>query len=155
MTWPAVFFGTLIEALGIPLVAWAMKTEDKATIYGMMALVGSGVGLRMMASPLQAVGMFRKNRAAVIGLLTLAIPLGGTMGTTIMSTVFNNTSSGMDTDTDFSAIRKLPAAEQSIAKHNAKMGLFWAFIAITPLMVIVCCPINSFLYKGPILTWLL
>ncbi|CAG9949374.1 unnamed protein product [Clonostachys rosea f. rosea IK726] len=122
MTWPAIFLGTLVEAVGIGMMAYALYTESSPTIFGMMALVGAGGGLRMMASPLHGVGIFRQSRAAVIGLLTFATPLGGTIGLTIMSTVFNNVSN-LETDGDFSAIRNMDPIAQQAAKHSAKAFL--------------------------------
>ena len=117
------------------MVAYAMYTESSPTIFGMMALVGMGTGLRFMSAPLHGIGIFRKDRAAVIGLLSLAFPLGGTIGLTIMSTVFNNTSN-FDSSGDFSAIRDLPSALQTEYKESVKMGLVWSFVAITPLLLL-------------------
>uniref|UniRef100_A0A8H7NDY3 Major facilitator superfamily (MFS) profile domain-containing protein n=2 Tax=Bionectria ochroleuca TaxID=29856 RepID=A0A8H7NDY3_BIOOC len=114
MTWPAIFLGTLVEAVGIGMMAYALYTESSPTIFGMMALVGAGGGLRMMASPLHGVG---------------------TIGLTIMSTVFNNVSN-LETDGDFSAIRNMDPIAQQAAKHSAKMGVVWAFVALAPLMVL-------------------
>ena len=134
MTWPPIFLGTLIEPIGIGLVAWAMYTEHKPTVFGMMGLVGVGAGLRFMAAPLHGVGHFRKHRAAVIGLMAVAIPFGGTIGLTIMSAVFNNTS-GLNADADFSHIRHEAAELQAESKQMAKMGCVWAFVAITPVLL--------------------
>lgn len=122
MTWPPIFLGTLVEFVAIGMLAWAMYTERTATIYGMMALVGVGTGLRFMAAPLHGVGHFRKNRAAVIGLMAVSVPLGGTIGLTIMSTVFNNTS-GLDADADMSHIRDQSPELQNESKHMAKVRL--------------------------------
>ena len=136
MTWPPIFFGTLVEAAGVGMMAYAMWTENTSTVYGMMALTGVGVGLRFMAAPLHGVGLFRKNRASVIGLLAVCVPLGGSLGLTIMSTVFNNTS-GLDSDaTDFSEIQNQPDSLRDAAIENAKMGCVWAFVSITPLLVL-------------------
>jgi hypothetical protein len=135
MTWPTFFFGTLIQTIGVGMVAYAMYTEQSPLIFGMMALVGMGTGLRLMSAALHGIGIFRKDRAAVIGLLSLAFPLGGTIGLTIMSTVFNNTSN-FDSSGDFSAIRDLPSALQAEYKESVKMGLVWSFVAITPLLLL-------------------
>lgn len=135
MTWPTLFFGTLVQAIAAGMLAYAMYTEHSGTVFGMMALVGFGTGLRFMSAPLHGVGIFRKHRASVIGLLSLAFPLGGTIGLTIMSTVFNNTSR-FDSESDFSTIRDLPPDLQAEYKHSAKMGIVWAFVAITPLLLL-------------------
>jgi hypothetical protein len=87
--------GTITELVGMGLMAWACWTEKVGNVYGLMALIGLGFGLRFMAVPLHGIGLFRQFRASVLALMALSIPLGGTLGLTIMSTVFNNTS-GLD-----------------------------------------------------------
>ncbi|KFA47413.1 hypothetical protein S40293_05406 [Stachybotrys chartarum IBT 40293] len=136
MTFPPMVLGTMIEAIGVGLLGYAIWTENRATVFGMMALVGYGAGLRYMVGPLHGVGLFHEHRAAIIGLLAVANPFGGTLGLTIMSTVFNNVS-GLDSgDGDFSQIRNGPEGTVDEAIYNAKMGVVWAFVAITPLMIL-------------------
>lgn len=103
------------------MLSWALYKEHSPTIYGMMAMVGAGTGMRFMASPLHGIGLFRQHRAAVIGLMALAVPFGGTIGLTIMSTVFNNTS-GLDSKTsDFSTLQDLPDGVREVAIDGAKV----------------------------------
>lgn len=47
-TFPPIFLGSILEMLGIGLLAWALWTEHNPTVYGMMALTGVGTGLRIM-----------------------------------------------------------------------------------------------------------
>ncbi|KAJ3950670.1 uncharacterized protein N0V96_001821 [Colletotrichum fioriniae] len=92
-----------------------------------------------MPVPLHGVGYFPKKIAAVISLMAVAYPFGGTLGLTIMTTVFNN-ASGIGEDSplrDFEALSRLPAATQQQITHDAKMGVVWAFVAICPFMVLV------------------
>ncbi|KAL6413801.1 putative multidrug transporter [Ilyonectria robusta] len=153
MTFPSVFLGTIVEAIGIGLLGWSIYAERLAPIYGMMALVGCGTGLRFMASPLHGIGLFKNMRASVIALMAVAIPFGGTIGLTIMSTVFNNTSGLDSNESDFSKIQSLPEDIRDQAIHNAKMGVVWAFVSITPLIVlaVVCaaCLGNVKFDQGP------
>ncbi|KAI9158391.1 Efflux pump FUS6 [Paramyrothecium foliicola] len=135
VTFPPVFLGTGIETIGIGLLAWALFMERTSTIYGMMALVGVGIGLRIMAAPLHGLGIFRNDRASVISLLSLAGPFGGTLGLTVMSTVFNNVSGLSAHQDSFLLPQGLTEAGREEARHNAKMGVVWAFVAITPLML--------------------
>lgn len=121
MTFPSVFLGTIVEAIGIGLLGWSIYAERLAPIYGMMALVGCGTGLRFMASPLHGIGLFKNMRASVIALMAVAIPFGGTIGLTIMSTVFNNTSGLDSNESDFSKIQSLPEDIRDQAIHNAKV----------------------------------
>lgn len=136
-TFAPIMLGTVIEAIGLGMIAWACWTEKVGNVYGFMAFIGVGFGLRFMAGPLHGIGLFRQHRASVVALLALSIPFGGTIGLTIMSTVFNNTS-GMDSNefgdhgTDKSG-QGLPES----ATHDAKMGVVWAFIALVPFGLVV------------------
>lgn len=122
MTFPCVFFGTLIEAIGVGVLAWAIYADKLGTIFGMMALVGCGSGMRFMASPLHGIGIFRDMRVSVIALMAVAVPLGGTVGLTIMSSVFNNTSGLDSSHSDFSHIQYESGASNEQAIHNAKVS---------------------------------
>lgn len=137
MTFPPIFLGTLTEAVGLGVLAWAIWADRLSVIYGMMALVGCGSGMRFMASPLHGIGLFRHLRASVIGLMAVALPFGGTIGLTIMSAVFNNTS-GLDSHSDsFNSVQSTSGEAKEQAIHQAKMGVVWAFVAVTPIVTLV------------------
>ncbi|KAG8405494.1 hypothetical protein J3458_022146 [Metarhizium acridum] len=74
--------------------------------------------------------------SALIGLMAIAAPFGGTIGLTIMSTVFNNTLGLDDKHGDFSRSKNRATLEMS-SVHDAKMGVVWAYVAIVPLMIVV------------------
>jgi hypothetical protein len=87
------------------------------------------------------------------------MPFGGTLGMTIMSTVFNNTShlSRNSPYRDFSAVSQLPPDILRQVREDVKvrslawkrvglstnrniikqMGIVWAFVAITPILFMV------------------
>ncbi|CCF33932.1 major facilitator superfamily transporter [Colletotrichum higginsianum] len=145
-TFPPIFIGSVIEMVGIALLAWAIYTEHNPTVYGMMALTGVGTGLRVMPGTLHGIGFFPKSIAAVVSLMSVAYPFGGTFGLTVMTTVFNNVS-GIGNNSplrDFTTLKNLPAATQQQVTHEAKMGVVWAFVAICPFMV-VCTVTTSLL----------
>ncbi|KAL2675062.1 hypothetical protein Neosp_011242 [[Neocosmospora] mangrovei] len=155
MTFPCVFLGTLVEAIGVGLLGWAIWAEKLGTIFGMMALVGCGSGMRFMASPLHGIGLFKNLRASVIGLMAVAVPFGGTIGLTIMSTVFNNTSGIDSSSSDFTEVQSSSSSSElkGQAIHDAKMGVVWAFVAITPFVALAfpfaACLGNVKLGQGP------
>ncbi|KAI1381540.1 MFS general substrate transporter [Hypoxylon crocopeplum] len=143
-SWPRqtflpLFLGSVVEAVGIGMLAWALYFEYTPTIYGMMALTGAGTGLRLMPGSLHAIGFFPENISTVISVMGVATTFGGTLALTIMSTVFNNTS-GITRDSPFSnnydAINNLPADLKAQVINGAKNGITWAFVALTPFMVI-------------------
>ena len=116
--------GTIVETVGIGLLAWACWTEKAAHVYGFMALVGVGFGLRYMAGPLHGIGLFRQHRAAIVALLALSIPFGGTIGLTIMTTVFNNTSALDSNEFGDHAAGSSRGGTPDHAIHDAKV-CFW------------------------------
>ncbi|KAK3946123.1 major facilitator superfamily domain-containing protein [Diplogelasinospora grovesii] len=137
-TFVPILLGSVIEAAGVGVLAWALWGEHTPTIFGMMALTGVGTGLRFMPAPLHAIGFFSENTASVLAFMAVALPLGGTLALTVMATVFNNTS-GIGASSplrDFTVISNLPEPLRSTTIHNAKMGVVWAFVALTPFMVV-------------------
>lgn len=116
-TFVPLFLGSTVEAVGIGLLAWAMSTGKTATIYGMVAFSGVGTGLRFMPGTLHAVGFFPHSIATVISLMGIALPFGGALSLTIMTTVYNN-----------------------LVAEGQEMAFVWAFVAICPFMglCIVC-----------------
>ncbi|KAL7624342.1 hypothetical protein AAE478_005904 [Parahypoxylon ruwenzoriense] len=138
-TFLPLFLGSVIEAVGVGMMAWALYFEHTATIYGMMALTGAGTGLRFMPGSLHAVGFFPEYISTVISVMGVATTFGGTLALTIMSTVFNNTS-GISRDSPFQnnydALHNLPDDIKMQVVNGAKEGITWAFVALTPFMVI-------------------
>lgn len=116
-TFLPLFLGSVIEAVGVGMIAWAMSTGHVASILGMVAFSGVGTGLRFMPGTLHAVGFFPNDIASIVSLMGIASPLGGAVALTVMSTVYNN-----------------------LADKGGEMAIVWAFVALCPLMgmCIVC-----------------
>lgn len=110
-TFLPLFLGSVIEAIGVGMIAWAMSTGHVASVYGMVAFSGVGTGLRFMPGTLHAVGFFPNDIASIVSLMGIATPFGGAVALTVMSTVYNN-----------------------LAATDEKMAFVWAFVAISPLM---------------------
>lgn len=49
-TFYPVLLGSVIEAVGVGVMAWALYSQHTASIFGMMALTGAGTGMRFMPS---------------------------------------------------------------------------------------------------------
>lgn len=96
------------------MLAWAIDVGNVDAIYGMMALAGFGVGIRMSPSSMHGLAYFPANTAQITCVFAFALPFGGAIGLTIMSTVFNN---------------KLGASDA-----NAKDAIKYAYYAIAPFM---------------------
>jgi hypothetical protein len=136
-TFPPLFLGTLVEPLGITLLAHALTTESTGLIFGMLALTGVGTGIRLMPGTLHGVAYYPHNIAPMVSLLLLSSSLGGALGLTIMDNIFNSrishagfsfSSSDM---TSLSSIVSLDDATKQRLVDVAKRGIVLAFYAIT------------------------
>jgi len=113
-TLPSLLLGSITTAVGITVLAYAINAENTNLVYGMMALTGHGVGMRLNPGSLHGLAYFPTKTAAITCIVSFAGPFGGTVGLTLMSTVFNNKSGPLHTE--------------------VKDGIRWAFIAIIPFM---------------------
>lgn len=143
MTWPPLAFGTVVEALGITLLAAALSWGHLPTIYGMLALTGVGTGIRLMPGTLHGVGYYRKQIASIVSIMNLAVSSGGTLASTIMLNIFNNklSNSGIDlshgttsSSSSFGAINNLPPEQQQYLRAKASNGIEIAFYGISSFM---------------------
>ncbi|KAL2835470.1 major facilitator superfamily domain-containing protein [Aspergillus pseudoustus] len=148
--------GTLLETLGLALVTWGISSKQTSIINGMMVLAGAGTGIRMMPANLHAAGIWPDRLAAALSLMRFALPFGGTVGITIMGSVFNNKlgaftarlgSESAGGGTGVSAqdlghgggdsldfIAALPDALQEGVRNAGKDAIMWAYIAIMPIL---------------------
>ena len=121
--WPLVL-GATTTAVGISVMAWAVHVRNDSVIFGMMALVGHGVMLRMNPGAVHCLAYFPNLTARITCLSAFAIPFGGLFGLTLMTTVFNNKiGNGTTTPQD---------------------SIMWAFVAVIPFMW-VCVMFASFI----------
>lgn len=134
--------GAVVEAIGLGVLAWALWKEHDPTVYGMMVLTGVGIGIRLVPVPLHGMAYFPQRIAAVISLMEVSDPFGGTLGLTIMTTVLNNVAGvgdlGDSAGYDFSESSEMGEQEMEDLRQRAKKGIVLAFVAIFPFMVIVC-----------------
>ncbi|EPE08749.1 tetracycline efflux protein [Ophiostoma piceae UAMH 11346] len=135
-TFAPLMLGSVIEAVGVGALAWALWSEHLPAIICMMALTGAGTGLRLMPGSLHAVGFFPQHIATVVAIMAVAVPLGGTLALTVMSTVFNNTSGIASTSPlrSVTTLNYLPPNELATVEHNAKCvvcALFLGNVRIT------------------------
>jgi hypothetical protein len=139
-TWHPLFLGTLLEPLGITLLAIAIRSSNLHLIYGMLALTGVGTGIRFMPGTLHGVGYYPNHIAGIMSLIQLSNSLGGTFATTIMLSVFNNKLSGSGISfvngdaASFEAIAGMSAQAQGFLREHAKEGITLAFFAISAFM---------------------
>lgn len=125
-TLPSLLLGSITTAVGFTVLPHAFNSERNALIYGMMALVGHGVGMRLNPGSLHGLAYFPDLTAPITFVVAFAFPFGGTVALTLMSTVFNNKFGD-------AALIKTTAESQAAAKR----GIHWAFIAMIPFMWLI------------------
>jgi len=143
-----LILGGITSAVGITVLPWAIESQQTSVIHGMMALVGHGVGIRMNPGIMHGLASvpdtpyflpncdsdvcahvfsqayFPRETAQIACLVAFAMPFGGLVGLTIMSTVYTNT---------------------TVSGHlDAKDGIKWAFVAMIPFMWL-CLLLTTFL----------
>ncbi|KAL4757458.1 putative MFS multidrug transporter [Aspergillus foveolatus] len=152
-TFPPLLFGTVAETVGLGMMIYAIRTEQSNILNGMMVLAGAGTGIRLMPASLHASGVWPDRIASALSLLRFALPFGGTLGITIMGSVFNNKlaegvasiqgyGSGNVSAQDFthggtsslSFINSLPADEQAKVRTSGRDAIMWAYAAILPII---------------------
>lgn len=123
-TLPSLLLGGITAATGITVLPWAIRAGVRSVMYGMMALVGHDVGMRMNPGSLHGLAYFPTLTAPITVLFAFAVPFGGTVSLTLMSTIFNN-KGGKTVD-------------------EARNGIFWAYVAMIPF-VWLCLVLTTFL----------
>ncbi|KAL4863960.1 hypothetical protein BDV12DRAFT_201603 [Aspergillus spectabilis] len=136
--------GTIAETLGLALVTWGIRTQQTNIINGMMVLAGAGTGIRMMPANLHAAGVWPDRIAAALSLMRFTLPFGGTLGITIMGSVFNNKLDGLGGLSaqdlgrggaqSLGVIDSLPEAMQAEVRTGGRDAIMWAYIAILPIL---------------------
>ena len=76
-TAPPLLLGTILEPLGITVLASALNSGNLHLIFGMLALTGVGTGIRLMPGTLHGIGYFPSQISHVVSLMALANTLGG------------------------------------------------------------------------------
>lgn len=113
-TMPVLCWGSIASAVGISVLPYACHIDNTPLVYGMMALAGYGVGTNTNPGSLHGLAFFPHLTAAISCIVTFAVPFGGTVALTIMSTVFNNRS--------------------GVHHADPRTGIVWGFITLIPIM---------------------
>ncbi|CAI6240197.1 unnamed protein product [Periconia digitata] len=149
-TFPPLFWGSIVEAVGLSVMTWAISARHTTLVSVFLAVAGAGTGLRFMPIVLHAAGMWPKRIAAIQSALSFTLPLGETIGISMMGSVFSNkysqsllslehlsgaaglaSSSGLK---NLDALKGLPSSQLQPVQDAASDAVMWAFITILPFM---------------------
>ncbi|KAF1838340.1 hypothetical protein BDW02DRAFT_627273 [Decorospora gaudefroyi] len=116
------------------------------TVNVLMGVAGFGTGIRFKPGNLHLTEMYRDRIAVVLGLVSFASPLGGTIALMVMGSVFQNNmsayftggdrSSSFDIDLSVSldAINDRPPEKMAPFRSAAANAVSWSFISILPFL---------------------
>jgi hypothetical protein len=141
--WP-LFLGCTLEPLGVGMLTWALKQNGRpAVVCGFLGFAGVGTGLRLMPGMLHAVGLRSGLKSRGLAIMGFASGFGGTVGISIMSSVFSNklinhigsvTHVTTNTTASVQSIAALPPEIQIIVRGWFSDSIYWAYISILPFL---------------------
>jgi len=152
--WPRQTFfpllwGSVVEAIGLSLLTYSVSIRHQTLVKVFLAVSGAGTGLRFMPVVLHAAGTWSKRISSIQSLLSFMLPLGETIGISMMGAVFSNkfglslsaisrnspglglSASGLPSFDDLNA---LPADAKLDVQEAAARAVMWALIAVLPFI---------------------
>jgi len=152
--WPRQTFfpllwGSIVEGVGLSLLAYSVSIRDTTMVKIFLGVSGAGTGLRFMPVVLHAAGIWSTRIPSMQSLLSFMLPLGETIGISIMGAVFSNKLSiglrgiaartkGVDLPSSgspsFNVLNSLPAATQMEVQNAAAKAVMWSLISVLPFV---------------------
>lgn len=152
--WPGqtfypLFLGSIVEAVGLSLLTWAVSARERTLVNVFLAVAGGGTGLRFMPVVLHAAGIWPTRIPAIQSVLSFTLPLGETIGISMMGSVFGNKFSqylrsisigngdsftSTTGPSNLASLSNLPPAARESVQNAAAKAVMWAFISILPFV---------------------
>lgn len=85
-----LFVGSIVEGIGLAVLTYAVSVRHGTLVSVFLAISGAGTGLRFMPVVLHAAGIWSTRVPAMQSLLSFMLPLGETIGISMMGAVFSN-----------------------------------------------------------------
>lgn len=94
-SWPRqtffpLFCGSIVEGVGLALLTYSVSIRHQTLVKVFLAVSGAGTGLRFMPVVLHAAGIWSTRIPSMQSLLSFMLPLGETIGISVMGSVFSN-----------------------------------------------------------------
>ncbi|KAF1943232.1 MFS general substrate transporter [Clathrospora elynae] len=152
-SWPRQTFfpllmGCIIEGVGLALLTYSVSIRNTTMVKVFLAVSGAGTSLRFMPVMLHAAGTWSTRISSIQSLLSFMLPLGQTVGISIMGSVFSNKFdtflSQISTDPQIGLsfpgsgppsldlLNNLPPAAKQAAHNAAAKAVMWALLSVLP-----------------------
>jgi hypothetical protein len=143
--WPRQTFfplmwGSIVEGVGLSLLTYSVSIRNPTMVKTFLAVAGAGTGLRFMPVVLHAAGIWSNRIPSMQSLLSFMLPLGETIGISMMGAVFSNKlSTGLASiatrtpglhlpasgPPSLDVLNHLPAGVKSEVQHAAAQAVMW------------------------------
>ncbi|KAJ4354482.1 uncharacterized protein N0V89_006219 [Didymosphaeria variabile] len=149
-TFYPLFIGSIVEAVGLAAMTWAISARNTTLVSVFLAVAGAGTAFRFMPVVLHAAGIWPNRLAAMQSVLSFTLPLGETLGISMMGAVFSNKfaqylraiapgnsssiNGGSTGLTSLDSLASLPPAEQEAVRDAAARAIMWGFISVLPFV---------------------
>ena len=134
--------GSIVECVGLTVLTYAVSIRHGKLVSIFLAISGAGTGLRFMPVVLHAAGIWSTRVPAIQSLLSFMLPLGETIGISMMGAVFTNKpshySSGISSE--YSGAGKLATLDglsgpvKEAVQNAAAKSVMWALITVLPFV---------------------
>lgn len=153
--WPGqtvfpLILGSVVEGVGLAVLTYSISIRHTVLVKVFVAVTGAGTGLRFMPSTLHAAGIWSTRVTSIQSLLGFMLPLGQTVGISMMGSVFSNKLSTLlsriisthgsipvSSSTEIPSVElldSLPAAVKTQVQDAAATAIMWALVSVLPFM---------------------
>ncbi|RMZ69131.1 mfs multidrug transporter [Pyrenophora seminiperda CCB06] len=146
-TFSPLFIGSIVECLGLTLLTYSVYIRNTTMVKVFLAIAGAGTGLRFMPVVLHAAGIWSTRISSMQSLLSFMVPLGETIGISIMGSVFSNKldtflapikdrANGMAATgpPSLELLNKLPEPIKQEIQNAAAKAVMWSFVSVLPFV---------------------
>lgn len=138
-----LFIGSIVEGVGLAVLTYAVSIRHGTLVSVFLAISGAGTGLRFMPVVLHAAGIWSTRVPAMQSLLSFMLPLGETIGISMMGAVFSNklghyTSAipGLSGVGNLATLDGLSGPIKSAVQDAAAKSVMWALITVLPFVAL-------------------
>ncbi|KAH7388865.1 hypothetical protein BKA66DRAFT_414747 [Pyrenochaeta sp. MPI-SDFR-AT-0127] len=152
--WPRQTFfpllwGSIIEGVGLALLTYSVSIRHQTMVKVFLAVSGAGTGLRFMPVVLHAAGTWSTRIPSMQSLLSFMLPLGETIGISMMGSVFSNKldlylsrihdpANGVSLPTSgppsLDLLNNLPPVAKEEVQNAAARAVMWALVSVLPFV---------------------
>jgi hypothetical protein len=153
-SWPRQTFfplmwGSIVEGVGLALLTYSVSIRHQTMVKVFLAVSGAGTGLRFMPVVLHAAGVWSTRIPSMQSLLSFMLPLGETIGISMMGSVFSNkldlylsniatSKPGLGLPANgppsLDLLASLPAIAREDVHNAAARAVMWALVSVLPFV---------------------